>query len=220
MCNIAGCRCSTLWTHTSETWPLLLALQTALPLDPTKDASCVIGSLILAILPVCVELSPKLSCYPLHTEASQFNLLPSFLPDLYIHYLPTFASCQILSSLSDSLVPGSAVPWGYATLGCLQRSGPFPAVLFPRLTISRASLNKLCLKYITLSLGWEKPGRFKDNNHTDLNEDQRKVKSLLGCIGNFGFGPVWTLGVISHFLSNQVLPLPGNMHKKPHKSYL
>lgn len=117
-------------------------------------------------LPICAELSPELSCYPLYTEASQFNLLLSFLPDLYIHYLPTFPLCQIRSSLSDSLVPGSAVPWGYATLGCLQRSGPFPAVLFPRLTISRASLNKLCLKYITLFLAWEKQNNLGSSKTT------------------------------------------------------
>lgn len=90
---------------------------------------------------------------------------------------PTFPPCQILSSLSDSLVPGSTVPRGYATFSCLQRPGPFPAVLFPRLTISRASLNKPCLKYITLSLGWEHWRTWKvqrQHPRPDLNGVQEK----------------------------------------------
>jgi len=78
-------------------------------------------------LPICVELSPVLSCYPLYTEASQFRLLLSFLPALYIHYLPPFPPPQTLCSLEDSLVPGSAVSWSEAALGSLHRSGTFSA---------------------------------------------------------------------------------------------
>lgn len=121
MCNIAGCRCK--HSVNPHLWNLATALFFSNSITIGSYQRCQLLYRVtqsVTTLPICVVLSPKLSCYPLYTEASQFNLLLSFLPDLYIYYLPTFPPCQILSSLSDSLVPGSAVPWGYATLGCLQ----------------------------------------------------------------------------------------------------
>lgn len=124
----------TLRTHTSETWPLLFSFQTTLPLDPAKDASCLIGSPSLWQHFQYVWSSPQSSPVTHYTlePLSSICSFPSYQTCIFITCLlfplaKFFFRCQTpwcLAVLFHGVMPHLAVSKGlvFFLLCCFQGS--------------------------------------------------------------------------------------------------
>lgn len=204
MCNTADCRCK--HSVNPRCWNLVTALFSLNDITIGSYYRCQLPIESLGLDQTHKTTSNMCRALPkalllLFSETSQFRLLLSFLPALYLHHLPSFPPPQTLCSLSDSLVPGSAVSWGDATLS---RSGSFSVRAWPssvsKLHDLRASLNKLFLKIFHHFPKAEGNSWTWEVHFLTQTEFKREVNSLVGLYRHFqickgvGFCPVWTLG--------------------------